>query len=75
MLKQNFLPSAYDCRDIYSIRQLAFADYLLVMYSMRSSNSTVGSKKYNADIELLSGVSQWKTYTWSQRIPPLALYM
>jgi hypothetical protein len=25
-------------------------------------NSTVGLKKYNADIELLSGVSQWKTY-------------
>jgi hypothetical protein len=25
---------------------------------MRSLNSTVGLKKYNADIELLSGVSQ-----------------
>jgi hypothetical protein len=23
-------------------------------------NSMVGSKKYNADIELLSGVSQWR---------------
>jgi hypothetical protein len=27
---------------------------------MRSLNSTVGSKKYNVDIELLSRVNQWK---------------
>jgi hypothetical protein len=27
---------------------------------MRSLNSTVGSKKCNADIELLNGVNQWK---------------
>jgi hypothetical protein len=38
---------------------------------MRSLNLTVGSKKYNADIELLSGVSQLKTYFLSQQIPSL----
>jgi hypothetical protein len=27
---------------------------------MRSLNSTVGSKKYNTDIKLLRGVSQWR---------------
>jgi hypothetical protein len=37
---------------------------------MRSLNSTVESKKYNIEIELLSGVSQRKTYSWSQRISP-----
>jgi hypothetical protein len=32
---------------------------------LRYLNLTVGLKKYNADIKLLSGVCQWKTYSWS----------